>query len=122
MKESSIFTTRNLYEFLRAGSSQAQDPYLHNDFLAVNSVLLEKNGKARAWIRYALNQKHLSSEIYELARDRSVLKSWFEKYSIMSTNSINDLHNLIEKIEKTEIIFAFITKDSKLDDDELFGT
>ena len=119
MRESGLFTKRNFYEFLLQGSIKAKDEYLHQDFHSVSQLLLNKMGKARAWIRKTINESHLATSLYSLASDREFIKSWFEPYAIMSTNAINDLYVEIEKLE--QLHFQFNLKDSILDQNDLFS-
>merc|ERR1712228_1164524 len=118
MKESGLFTKRNFYEFLLQGSIKAKDEYLQQDFHSVSQLLLNKMGKARAWIRKTINDHHLATSLYSLASDREFIKSWYQPYAIMSTNAINDLYKEIEKLE--QLHFVFNLRDSSLDQNELF--
>ena len=119
MKESTLFTTRDLYELIKQGSLSAKDEYLIQDFEISNGLLLTKIGKARAWIRKTMNQNHLATSIYALASNRQFIKSFYEEYAIMSTNRVNDLHKHIEKLQK--IHFNFGLRDRILDDNAIYS-
>ena len=118
MKESGFFNKRDFFEFLTKGSMNAKDEYLQQDFNSVQQLLLNKSGKARAWIRKTINDGHLATSLYSLASDREFIKSWYDPFAIMSTNAINDLYKEIEKLEQFH--FQFNLKDSMLDQDNLF--
>eukprot|EP01084_Bolivina_argentea_P018213 33931_1 len=120
MRDSGFFNKRDLFEFLAKGSTNGKDEYLQQDFNSVQTLLLHKMGKARAWIRKTINESHLATSLYSLASDREFIKSWYEPYAIMSTNAINDLYKQVEKLEGLH--FQFNLKDRLLDEDDLFAT
>ena len=119
MKESGFFKQRDLFEFLSKGSVNAKDVYLRQDFQSVQQLLLNPAGKARAWIRKTINESHLATSLYALASDREFIRSWFEPFAIMSSNTINDLATAAEKLE--ELHFQFNLRDRVLDHDDLFA-
>ncbi|ETO19038.1 hypothetical protein RFI_18200, partial [Reticulomyxa filosa] len=90
---------------------------LHESWTALNkdikARMLNDIGKARAWIRYALNRKILADNIYKLA---DINDSCYESWSLMKCNDRNSLKLQIQKAEKLNFVFTCNDVDRLQDD------
>jgi len=118
MKESGFFKERNFYGFLREGISTSREPNLRNSFDRADSCILSKDGKARAWIRLCLNQGTLADNLYSLAANRRFIQQWYHPWSVVSTNALNDLHEITHMLR--QIHFEFGIRDRELDNSKMF--
>lgn len=118
LKTSTFFMQRSFYDFLRKGIDACGDPGLRSSFETANALLLSKDGKTRAWIRLCLNQGTLAENLYALAANRRFVTSWYDPWSIISTNALNDLHEMLQSL--SQITFEFKLRDRTLDKSSLF--
>jgi len=116
LKKSWLGFKHSFFEFITAGALESIHARLKHDANLAKSIQdLNADAKGRAFLRQALNEKHLAEYISRLTIDPNILKVWYHPWSLIgNSRQLETFKATLEDLDLVKSDFNLLLNDKKL--------